>query len=46
MKKLGALLIIILLLFVGVFLWLLSKTGPEHANTEVITQDIEDNFER
>ncbi len=46
MKKLGALLIFILLIGGGLFLWLLSQTGPENANTEMTTIDIEDNFER
>ncbi len=46
MKKLGALLILLLLIGGGLFLWLLSQTGPENADTEIITIDIEDNFER
>jgi len=46
MKKLGALLIFILLIGAGLFLWLLSQTGPENADAEVITIDIEDKFER
>lgn len=46
MKKLVAVLIVLLLLFGGAFLWLLGKAGPENANTETITIEVEDNFER
>lgn len=46
MKKLGAFLAVCLLIFGGLFLWLLGQTGPEHANSETITVDIEDTFER
>lgn len=46
MKKLGAFLFLLLLIFGGLFLFLLSKTGPENANSETVTIEIEDNFER
>lgn len=46
MKKLGAFIAICLLIFGGLFLWLVSQTGPENANSETITVDIEDKFER
>ena len=46
MKKLGAVLLICLLIFGGLFLWLLGQSGPEHADTETITVEIEDNFDR
>jgi len=46
MKKLGAIAVIFLLVFGGLFLWLLGKTGPENANSETITIEVEDNFER
>lgn len=46
MKKLGAFIFILILLFGGLFLWLLGQTGPENANIETVTIEIEDKFER
>jgi len=46
MKKLGALLFILLLIGGAAFLWLLSQSGPDNANSEVITVDIQDKFEK
>ncbi len=46
MRKLGAIFLICLLIFGGLFLWLLSQTGPEQANMEMISVDIEDKTER
>ena len=46
MKKLGLALALILLFGAGIFLWLLSQSAPERANSETIIVDIEDNFER
>ncbi|NNE57400.1 MAG: hypothetical protein HKN36_04770 [Hellea sp.] len=46
MKKLSIILISLLLVLAGIFIWLVSKAGPENANTETITVTIEDNFEK
>ena len=46
MKKLGAALFIVLILLAGLFVWLLGQSAPEKANSETITVDIEDKFER
>lgn len=46
MKKLGLALLLILIFAGALFFWLLSQSAPENANSDVITVDIEDNFER
>ena len=46
MKKLGVFLILVLLIGGGLFLWLLGQASPDNANSEVITIDIQDKFEK
>jgi len=46
MKKLGLALLLILIFMAALFFWLLSQSAPENANSEIITIDVEDNFER
>jgi len=46
MKKLGAISVILLFVLSGLFIWLLGQSGPENANSEIITVDIKDDFER
>lgn len=46
MKKLGLAFALILIFGAGLFFWLLSQSAPERANSETITVEIEDKFER
>lgn len=46
MKKLGLVAALILFLLVGIFMWLLAESGPENANSETITIELQDNFEK
>ena len=46
MKKLGAFLFLLLLVITGLSLWMLGQTGPDKADAEMVTTEIEDNFEK
>lgn len=37
---------IAVLLLIGVFVWLLSQSGPEHAPKDIQTIDLEDKYEK
>lgn len=37
---------IAILLLIGVFVWLVSQSGPEHAPQDIQTIDLEDSYEK
>ena len=45
MKKTGILLLVFLFLLIGLFVWLLGKSHPSNANSEIITIELQDDFE-
>ena len=45
MKKIGILLIVILVALAGLFAWLLLEAGPDNAPDETITIDLPDTYE-
>jgi len=46
MKKIGLALLVLVVIFAAIFLWLLGKSSPENANTEPVTIEVQDNFEK
>ncbi len=46
MKKLGVILGVLFLLFLGGFMWLLSQASPDHAPKDTVTINLPDSYEK
>lgn len=46
MKRIAAIAGVLVILTAAGFIWLVGQSGPDHAPKDVVTVDLEDNYER